>query len=195
MQQEDASVSVLEKAQGSSEPNSQATEGKPEELAKEDLLNRIAELKALADKNYDLYLRAEAEMDNQKKRFRREKEELGKFAAEGIIKELLPVADNLQNAISFAEKEGSTSPLLEGVKLTLKMLSDVLLKAGVQEIKAVGEDFDPNLHQAMMNEETREHKPGKVLRELQKGYLLKERLLRPSIVVVSKGPSENAGKN
>jgi molecular chaperone GrpE len=195
VQQVDASGSVLDKIQGTGEPDIKPEEDKLEELPKEELVKKTLELKALADKNYDLYLRSEAELDNQKKRFRKEKEELGRFANEAIIKELLPVLDNLQNAVSFAEKENSNSQLLEGVRLTLKMLADVLAKAGVQEIKAVGEEFNPNLHQAMMNEETLDHKPGTVLRELQKGYLLRERLIRPSMVTVSKSPSTNESSN
>lgn len=191
MQQADASGSVLDKTKGTGEPDIQPKEDKLEELTSEELLKKTLELKALAEKNYDLYLRAEAELDNQKKRFRKEKEELGRFANEAIIKELLPVMDNLQNAVSFAEKEKSNSQLLEGVRLTLKMLADVLARAGVREIKALGEEFNPSLHQAMMNEETLDHKPGTVVRELQKGYLLRERLIRPSMVAVSKSPSTN----
>ena len=99
------------------------------------------------------------------------------------------MVDNLRNAVSYAEEGNPALSLVEGVRLTLKMLNEVLKKSGLQEVKALGEDFDPNVHQAMMNQETREHKPGIVVKELQKGYLLNDRLIRPSMVVVSKSPS------
>ncbi len=160
------------------------------ELSREDLLKKIEEYSASAEKNLDLYLRAMAEIENLKRRFRKDKDDLGKFANESIIRDLLPVVDNLENAISFAEGLNATSSMLEGIRLTFRMLTDVLRKSGVQEIKALDEAFDPNFHQAMMHEETEEKKAGIVIKELQKGYLLNERLIRPSMVVVGKGSTQ-----
>lgn len=159
------------------------------ELSRDDLLKKLEELRALSEKNHDLYLRAMAEIENIKRRFRKDKEDLGKFANESIIRELLPVLDNLQSAVSFAEKTNASASMLEGITLTLKMLIEVLQRSGVKEIKAVEEAFDPNFHQAVMHEETEEKKAGIVIKELQKGYLLNERLIRPSMVVVGKGTS------
>lgn len=178
---------------GDKQSHSEADMGKPEEkaseLSKEDLLRRLEEYKASSEKNHDLYLRAMAEIENLKRRFRKEKEDLGKFANESIIRELLPVVDNLQNAISFAEGANASASMLEGIRLTFRMLDEVLKKSGVKEIKAVEEPFDPNFHQAMMHEETEEQRAGTVIKELQKGYLLNERLIRPSMVVVGKCPA------
>ncbi len=168
----------------------EAVEEDLDQLPKDVLIKKISELKALCDKNYDLYLRAEAEIDNIKKRFKRERDDLGKFANESILKELLPVMDNLQNAVLYLEGKKGDSSLVEGVSLTLKMLAEVLKKWGVREINAQGQEFDPNLHQAVMNEEVQDLKPGLVVKELQKGYILNERLLRPSMVVVSKTPAQ-----
>jgi len=159
------------------------------ELSRDDLLKKLEELRASSEKNHDLYLRAMADIENLKRRFRKEKEDLGRFANESIIRELLPVLDNLQNAISFAQRANASASMLEGISLTLKMLIEVLKKSGVKEIKAVEEAFDPNFHQAVMHEETEEKKAGIVIKELQKGYLLNERLIRPSMVVVGKGVS------
>jgi len=159
------------------------------ELSRDDLLKKLEELRASSEKNHDLYLRAMADIENLKRRFRKEKEDLGRFANESIIRELLPVLDNLQNAISFAQRANASASMLEGISLTLKMLIEVLKKSGVKEIKAVEEEFDPNFHQAVMHEETEEKKAGIVIKELQKGYLLNERLIRPSMVVVGKGVS------
>lgn len=159
------------------------------ELSREDLLKKLEDMRASSEKNHDLYLRAMADIENLKKRFRKEKEDLGKFANESIIRELLPVVDNLQNAISFAEGANASASMLEGINLTLKMLLELLKKSGVQEIKAVEEAFDPNFHQAVMHEDTEDKKAGIVIKELQKGYLLNERLIRPSMVVVGKGVS------
>ena len=158
-------------------------------LSRDDLLKKLEELRASSEKNHDLYLRAMADIENLKRRFRKEKEDLGRFANESIIRELLPVLDNLQNAISFAQRANASASMLEGISLTLKMLIEVLKKSGVKEIKAVEEAFDPNFHQAVMHEETEEKKAGIVIKELQKGYLLNERLIRPSMVVVGKGVS------
>ncbi len=184
-----ASASEAEENKELSEIEKEKAGENLEALGKDELKIKILEYKEIAEKNYDLYLRAEAEIDNLKKRFRKDKEDLGKFANESIIKELLPVVDNLRNAVSYAEEGNPALSLVEGVRLTLKMLNEVLKKSGLQEVKALGEDFDPNVHQAMMNQETREHKPGIVVKELQKGYLLNDRLIRPSMVVVSKSPS------
>jgi len=159
------------------------------ELSRDDLLKKLEELRASSEKNHDLYLRAMADIENLKRRFRKEKDDLGRFANESIIRELLPVLDNLQNAISFAQRANASASMLEGISLTLKMLIEVLKKSGVKEIKAVEEAFDPNFHQAVMHEETEEKKAGIVIKELQKGYLLNERLIRPSMVVVGKGVS------
>jgi len=178
-----------EKAQGA--PQEGAKKDVPlEKLTKAELIQKLKEAEESAKKYFDLYVRSQAEMENLKKRLRREKEEFLKFANESLIKELLPVVDNLENAIRHAQDENSVHALREGLELTLKGMRDALSKAGVEEVKALGERFDPNFHYAVSQEETSEVETGTVLQELQKGYLLNQRLIRPSMVVVSKAPTE-----
>lgn len=136
---------------------------------------------------YDRLLRLSAEFENYKKRSSRELADFRKFANELIIKDLLGVIDNLERALaSAADQEGNADSIAEGVELTLKEIFKILEKNGVTPIAAEGEAFDPTYHQAVMQQETADHPPNTVVQELQKGYLLHNRLLRPSMVAVSK---------
>ncbi len=157
-----------------------------EEMTREQLLERVRELQETAEKNYELYLRSQAELENMKKRFQREKQDFIKFSNESIIKQLLPVVDSLEKAIEHSVEDHTVDALREGVQLTLKTLTDVLERVGVKEVKALGEAFDPNFHQAMSQQEDDTVSSGTVLQEAQKGYLLNDRLIRPSMVIVSK---------
>jgi molecular chaperone GrpE len=157
-----------------------------ENLDPQALLVRANELQAASDRNYDLYLRSQAEMENMKKRFQREKVEWAKFSNESLVKDLLPVMDNLEKALAHAQEGPSSEGLAEGVALTLKGFKDVLSRAGVEEVKALGAKFDPNLHQAISQQPDESVEDGTVLIEVQKGFLLNGRLIRPSMVVVSK---------
>jgi len=143
--------------------------------------------RALAAKNWDLYLRSQAELDNFRKRAQRDKEDLSRFANESILRELLPVIDNLERAVEHAEK-GGADDLLQGVQMTLSQFHKVLEKFGVTPIVAVGEPFDPARHEAVGQVESRDLPPNAVAQELQKGYLLNDRLLRPSMVMIAKAP-------
>jgi len=163
-----------------------------EEMTREQLAEKMQEMRAQADKNYDLYVRSRAEIENLKKRFQKEKEDLVKFSNESLIKELLPVVDNLENAISHSTDENSLDALREGVKLTLKGLMDALQRVGLQEVKAMGEPFDPNFHEAISEMADDTVEPRTVVKELQKGYVLNNRLIRPSVVIVSKKDSPGA---
>jgi molecular chaperone GrpE len=158
-----------------------------EEMTRDQLIEKIKATQAEAAKNFDLYLRSRAEIDNLKKRFQREKEDLSKFANEVLIKQLLPVIDNLEKALEHAEGKNALDALKEGVRLTLKGLKDVLIKEGLEEVKAEGSPFDPNYHEALMQKEDDSVPAGTVLQACQTGYLLNERLVRPALVVVSKG--------
>jgi molecular chaperone GrpE len=136
---------------------------------------------------YDRLLRLSAEFENYKKRSSRELADFRKFANEQIIKDLLGVIDNLERAIASAsDQEGNAGSIAEGVELTLKEIFKILEKNGVTVIAAEGETFDPTFHQAVMQQETSDQPPNTVVQELQKGYLLHNRLLRPSMVSVSK---------
>jgi len=148
---------------------------------------KIKSLEEEAKETYDRFLRVSAEFENYKKRSAREMSEFKKFANESLIKELLLVVDNMERAISSSKNEGiSNNSLVEGVNMTLKELLKIFEKFGVKQVESLGKPFDPNFHQAVMQEETDEHPHNTVINELQKGYIINERLLRASTVVVSK---------
>ena len=128
-----------------------------------------------------------AEFENYKKRSAREMSDFKKFANESLLKEMLPIVDSLELALgSLNGKAVSESGLREGVELTLKEIVKTLEKFGVKPIESLEKVFDPNYHQAVMQETSQDHPGQTVLKELQKGYLIHERLLRPAMVVVSK---------
>ena len=167
-----------------------------EKMTKTELIQKAKDLKDTAEKHYELYLRSQADMENMRKRWQREKEEWMKFSNESLIKDLLPALDALEQAISHyaMTSEDCLDALNQGVELTLKGLKDALGKAGLEEVKALGEAFDPNYHQAVSEMEDEGAEPGSVLRELQKGYLLNQRLLRPAMVVVNKKKQASPNK-
>ncbi len=142
-----------------------------------------------ASGNYDKYLRALAELENYRKRAEKEKAEAISFANESLIEEILPIVDNFERALAHANGEGSVESLRTGVKLTVDQVYGALKKFGLEEIRAAGEKFDPAVHHAISEEETEEAEPGTVVKEFQKGYLLKGRLLRPAMVAVSRRPA------
>jgi molecular chaperone GrpE len=140
-----------------------------------------------AKENYDRLLRASAEFDNYKKRTAREMQDVIKYANEKIFKELLTVVDNLERAIDAAGVDRTDDdPLVKGIHLTLSEVLKILERHKVKPVKALGEAFDPAYHQAMMQEEVADQAPNTVVREMQKGYVIHDRLLRPAMVVVSK---------
>ena len=157
-----------------------------EKMTKGQLLNRVKEVQETADKNFDLYVRSQADIDNLKKRFQKEKAELYRFSNESLIKKLLSVGDNLEKAIAHSEDDNSLDALREGVELTLKGLMDTLEREGLESVKALGEPFDPNFHEAVSELKDNSAKPGTVIQELQKGYILNQRLIRPAMVIVNK---------
>ncbi|MGQ0794112.1 MAG: nucleotide exchange factor GrpE [Deltaproteobacteria bacterium] len=136
---------------------------------------------------YERYLRMAADFDNFKKRAVKEKSEVIFFANEELIKTLLDVIDNMERAIGHSEASGEAKPIVEGVKLVYKQFLSALEKFGVKTIEvARGQEFDPKLHQAIEHVESSDMPPGSVFSEAQRGYTLKERLLRPALVSVSK---------
>ena len=155
-------------------------------MTKAKLIENVEKVQEVSDKNLDLYIRSQAEIDNLKKRYQKEQQGLIKFANESLIKQLLPIVDNLEKAITHSQDEDSIEAIREGVDLTLKGLMDILQKAGVETVEAVGEQFDPNFHEAVSEMADDGIKPGTVVKDLQKGYTLNQRLIRPSMVIVSK---------
>ncbi|PNU18724.1 nucleotide exchange factor GrpE [Geothermobacter hydrogeniphilus] len=159
------------------------------QAATEDLAAELAAAREEAGKNWDLYLRSQAEMENFRKRMQRDKQDALRFANEGILREILPVIDNLERAVEHArENDTDTAGLLEGVEMTLDQFARTLEKFGVKPVDAVGKPFDPACHEAMGQMVTGEVPPNSVVQQLQKGYLLNERLLRPALVMVAKAP-------
>jgi molecular chaperone GrpE len=113
----------------------------------------------------------------------RDRRELAEYTAGEVVSELLPIIDNLERALQAASED---DPLRKGVELIHRQMLDVLRKRGVKPIEALGADFDPNFHQAVIHEESTEHREGEVMAELQRGYVVGDRLLRPAMVKVAK---------
>jgi molecular chaperone GrpE len=133
-------------------------------------------------------LRQAADLENYKKRAARDKADSIRYANENLVKDLLPVLDNLERALGYAHGGGNGKPLLEGIDLVLKNFLEVLGRHGVTPVSAVGERFDPAKHEAVTQVESREYDPNVVVDEYRKGYYLLDRLLRPAQVSVSKSP-------
>ena len=173
------------------EPSSGSNTAEPRSLDQEihslktELEQKNGELKEAREKQ----LRVFAEMENYKKRTARDQMEQLRYANEKLLKELLPVLDNLERALSHVKDSSERSPWIEGVELTYRQFLDVLKKFGVTPIASVGESFDPSRHQAVTYLDTNEHPENHVAEELQKGYLYHERVLRPSMVAVARKPS------
>ncbi len=161
----------------------------------ENLRQELAAKELEAKQHYDRFLRQVAELENFKKRSVREREEIARFANEALIKDLLVVVDNLERAIAHASGGGNGKPIVEGVEMVLKGLLDVLAKHGVTQISAIGQPFDPSMHEAMAQVESDAHEPNHVVEELHKGYTLRDRLLRPALVSVAKASKTREKKN
>jgi molecular chaperone GrpE len=153
--------------------------------------SRLEAARQEAKENYDRLLRTSAEFDNYKKRTAREMQDVIKYANEKVFKELLTVVDNLERAIEAAGVDRTDDdPLVKGIHLTLSEVFKILERHKVKPVKALGEPFDPAYHQAMMQEEVADQAPNTVVREMQKGYVMHDRLLRPAMVVVSKAKQD-----
>jgi molecular chaperone GrpE len=159
--------------------------GVPDDL-KEALGKKEEEIKTLNDK----VLRAHAEFENFKKRVTKEKSDLLKYANEEFAKEMLRTIDNLEMALDHAREANQSEGILEGIEIVLKQLLQSLDRFGVKGFNSVGERFDPTRHEAVMQVESAEHEPDTVVAESQKGYFLRDRLLRPALVTVSKLPHD-----
>ncbi len=156
----------------------------------EELKSALQKAQEEAKENYERLLRVSADFENYKKRVAREKSELIRYGNEELIKELLPVIDNLERALEHASGDVGKEGVIEGVEMTLTQFLQILQRFGVSPICAVGERFDPTRHEAVMEQATGDCDPGHVVSELQKGYLLNDRLLRPAKVVVAKPQGE-----
>jgi molecular chaperone GrpE len=148
----------------------------------------VARLQADLDRFRDLAMRSQADFENYKKRCAREKDEAVKYANRDLLERLVTIVDNFELGLGAAREEGEESPIYSGMTLVLKQLNDFLADNGLEPIEAVGQRFDPNLHEAIAHEPSKEVPEETVIRQIRRGYRFKGRLLRPSTVVVSSGP-------
>ncbi|MDH7499902.1 MAG: nucleotide exchange factor GrpE [candidate division NC10 bacterium] len=170
-----------------------AAEG--EEKEREEIASQLRakeqEIQALSDR----LLRLQAEFENYKKRTAKERMEVIKFANEGLLLDMIPALDSLERAIQSAKQNANLANLLEGLELVSRLFSAVLERAGVKEIRAQGQMFNPELHEAVSVMESGDHPENTIVEEVQKGYLLNSRVLRPAMVKVAKSASaEVAGE-
>ena len=148
-------------------------------------------LKNEAEETHDRLLRLAAEFENYKKRSAREMNDFRKFANESFVKAMLPVVDNLDRAIeSSSNDKHANSSVVEGVNMTLREILKVFEQYGIKRFESLGKPFDPSLHQAVMQEDDEAYPDNTVSKELQKGYMIHDRLLRPAMVVVCKKKAE-----
>ncbi|HJU10753.1 MAG TPA: nucleotide exchange factor GrpE [Candidatus Binataceae bacterium] len=146
----------------------------------------LAELK-------DRYLRALADGENARKRIRQQSEDSVRLQRENLLRELLPVVDNLERAVDAARGGGNGKPIVEGVEMVLRSMLDFLKTHGVTQLTSVGQPFDPQRHEAVDQIESSQHPPNTIVNEFHRGYQIGDRLLRPARVAVAKGTSSNNG--
>ena len=157
------------------------------EVSSADAGAEVSDVERQRDEYKDLLLRKTAEFENYRKRTDRERATLGETAAAGVLEELLPLVDDLERALNAEPGSEGAEAYRRGVELIHRQLLDVLRKRGVRPIEAVGADFDPNYHQAIAHEAAAGRREGEVIEEFRRGYMLGDRLLRPSMVKVAKG--------
>ena len=168
---------------------------KPVDPLKE-MEEKVESLKKEAAENHDRLLRMAAEFENYKKRATREMNDFRKFANESFAKAMLPVVDSMDLAVeSSSNDKHVNNSMVEGVNMTLKEILKIFEHFGIKRFESIGNTFDPNLHQAVMQEETDKFPENTVSKELQKGFMIHDRLLRPAMVVVSKKSEKQTKKN
>lgn len=163
-----------------------------ESPAAEEVPDRAAELETRARETQERLLRVAADFENYRKRIEREKQEYVKFAHERLLRDLLPILDNLGRALQHARDAGESPVLLSGVELVAQEFRKVLERYGVTAIESLGRPFDPMVHEALQTVEIEDAEPGHVVEEIQRGYLLNGRVLRPALVTVSAAPEQTA---
>lgn len=158
-------------------------------LSKEEF-DKLNDKAKSSDEYYDKWLRLQAELENTRKRLDKEKQEFFKFANEDLIIRLFPIVDNFDRALASVKHTKESDAVLEGIKIVQKELHSLFKDHGVEAVRAVGEKFNPHLHEAIAVVQTDEYPEDTVVEEIQTGYTLKGRLMRPSIVKVSKRSKE-----
>ena len=172
-----------------SEANASDSENNSEESIKDEESEsqdtKIKELEKLANDNEEKYLRLYAEFENYKRRIQKENQINATYKAQGVLTDILPSIDNIERALQIEGDDESFKSLKKGVQMVHESLLRALKDNGLEEILAEGKEFDPNLHQAVVQDDNPDFKSGEVTQELQKGYKLKDRVLRPSMVKVN----------
>jgi molecular chaperone GrpE len=163
----------------------QSEEQAAETAAEPTTTSELDELRKQSDENYQRYLRAQADFDNFRRRARQEKEDFAKYASLKVIEQLLPVVDNFERALASSKDTKDFDALVKGLDMTFRQLDQLLVQEGLTPIETVGQPFNPEYHQAIMQVESDEHEEGIVVEEMQKGYVLKDRVVRPAMVKVS----------
>lgn len=181
-----AAASVAVSGEGAS-ASASASSGSPPS-APATLEQKLAEATAESARLRDQLLRTAADFDNFRKRSRKAEDEAQRRGRETLLKELLPVFDNLERAMQHAETSPEAQAVASGLRMVLKQFTDTLDRIGIKRIVAVGQGFDPTRHEAIQHLESAEHPAGVIIAEVQPGYTLGETLVRPAMVVVSKGP-------
>jgi molecular chaperone GrpE len=181
---EDPELTAADPNAGDETAAEQAEAAAPPPAAASD--EAVSALERERDMLKEQLLRAVADFDNYRKRVERERRELSDYAATDVLLQLLPIIDNFERALQASS--GGDDGFKKGVELIHKQMLDLLRKRGVTLIDALGADFDPNVHQAVIHEPSDEHREGEVMEELQRGYRLGDRLLRPAMVKVAKRP-------
>jgi molecular chaperone GrpE len=183
----ETSAEEQELAEPAGEAKDNAEEAEAGESVPEDMDPEKEALKKEAEEYYQRYLRTQADFDNFRRRARQEREEFAKYASQSLIEGLLPILDNFERAIqSSREQQKDFDALAKGVEMIARQLLQLLEGEGLKEIEALGQPFNPELHQAVMTVEAEEGtESGTVVEVLQKGYMLKERVIRPSMVKVA----------
>lgn len=161
---------------------------KPDPQAHDDLASRVVALEKERDEFKALALRTRAEFENYQKRAQREAAQERRYAQGPLAADILPNLDNFDRAVAAGKQAGETGPLVQGVAMVQAQFLDTLKRHGVTRIEAEGQPFDPNQHQAVMQQSSKEHPPNTVLQVLEQGFLLHDRVLRPARVIVSSAP-------
>lgn len=180
-------VEAAEQEETTEQAEQAASQEQHEETAgqEETLQHQIDELQGLLDEKENKLLRVQADFENYKRRSRLEMEAAQKYRSQNVVTEILPALDNFERALQVEAESEQTKSLLQGMEMVRRQLMDALEREGVEAIEAVGQEFDPNLHQAVMQVEDENFGSNIVIEELQKGYKLKDRVIRPSMVKVN----------
>ena len=179
---EGAAMHNVETTAAPNEKNSETKSGQTD-----DSQSQLTQLKAELGKYKDVALRSVADLDNYRKRMAREKDDAIRYANASFLERLIPILDNFELGLQAAKAGGNQSAVQDGLMMVFKQLQEFLASCGVETVDATGQHFDPNVHEAIAQEQSEQVAEGYVIRQLRKGYRLKDRLIRPANVVVSKG--------